>query len=764
MNQPIFWIGCKESEIIDCNNFFSGSITIFGSGKENNKAFDQKNVWRYDYNQDNLQWNSFVQEAISEICTIFPNAQFMLYYPDEIFAYGNELPKRLVCQNDKILLDIFEDKHRTRNWLSECVPILPYLTRMGSKLKYEEICQAFPDFTEFVAQEVYSCGGSGTYFISSDQDCKKYINNDKIYSISPYMNNSCSPNIHIIIYENEIMLLPMSIQLFSPGPQRFHYQGADFPLTQHLSKEIKRKIADYAQYIGERLRFAGYRGICGIDFLVYDSNVYLMEINARFQSSTFLINKALKNIGIDCSMQVLHMDAFLNPSCTFEIPEFQVPYSFWNYTYDSHVYPRLQYIYGLHKSISDLQCLDDNLNWNMKLEQGTYLFKSIFHGSIAAFSPELRCRLHCNINLESLDNIENNFIFSAESAIALKIMLLNHGVRISKNALEKSLESGGFNFEEFEAVDMVINKQFYVNVPYEANCSQLSPFEVDINKQNQYQLLFFGNVIANIDLRYVDNIAAQMTMNGFLYSDIAYQSNDRLRIYHRAGCFFKENKIGCKFCDIEETKKIFSISDLKEVINSYKFEKKIRHYLIGGGSARPDSDFTDIIKLAIYIRDTTHKPIYLMSLPPIDTSVLIKLKEAGVTDVAFNLELFDRQLAKKYMPGKGQISLNIYKSAFKEATLLWGKRGNVRTIFIVGLESKESLLAGIEWVCQMGVSPILSLFKPIKGTALSHLLPPSDAEIIDIYKNTLKICQKYGVELGPSCHYCEDNTLKVSLE
>ena len=84
--------------------------------------------------------------------------------------------------------------------------------------------------------------------------------------------------------------------------------------------------------------------------------------------------------------------------------------------------------------------------------------------------------------------------------------------------------------------------------------------------------------------------------------------------------------------------------------------------------------------------------------------------------------------------------------------------------FIVGLEPKESLLDGVRWACKMGVSPILSLFKPIEGTEMSHLLPPSDDEIIDIYENTLKICYEYGVELGPSCHYCEDNTIKVSME
>lgn len=763
MFQPIYWIGCRESEIVDCDHLFAGSITIFGSGKENNKAFDRENGWRYDYNHDNDQWSSFVGEKISKICQSQPDARFMLYDPNDIFSYGNELPNRLLCQNDEMLLDLLNNKHRTRNWLSECVPVLPYLIRKGVDIKYKELCQAFPEFTEFVLQEVYSCGGSGTHFISSAQELKKYLADEKTYSLSPYLKNSFSPNIHMIIYDNEVILLPPSIQLFSSGAKKFHYQGADFTLSKHLPKDIFRKITDVAKCIGERLRFAGYRGICGVDFLVCNNELYFMEINARFQSSTFLINKALKGAGKNCSMQALHLDAFSHATCSFDIQGLSIPYSFWGYSYDPKLRNQLHYIYKLHKSTdNDIQCVDDNLDWNMKLDSKTYLFKSVFQGGIASISPESQCRVRSNINLDLIYNQINTY--SSENAYMWKIMLLNHGVRISTRAIKRSLDNGGLNFEEFEAVDMVINKQIYVSVPYKTKFSYLSPFEVDISESGQYELLFWDNPLAHITLRYNDPTAMCRTKSGIPYGDIAYLGNDRLRVYHRTGCFFKDNKIGCTFCDIESNEISFTFDDMKEVVDTYKSAQGIRHYLIGGGSACPDSDFSGIIQLATYIKDTTHKPIYLMSLPPKKTSILAKLKEAGITEVAFNLELFDRKLAQTYMPGKGQIPLDTYKMAFEEATRLWGKNGNVRTIFIVGLEPKESLLSGIEWACKLGVSPILSLFKPIEGTELSYLLPPSDAEIMDIYVSAINICNKYGIELGPSCHYCEDNTLKVSLK
>ena len=37
MQNPLYWIGIRESEIEDVCNLFDGSITIFGSGQDGNR-------------------------------------------------------------------------------------------------------------------------------------------------------------------------------------------------------------------------------------------------------------------------------------------------------------------------------------------------------------------------------------------------------------------------------------------------------------------------------------------------------------------------------------------------------------------------------------------------------------------------------------------------------------------------------------------------------------------------------------------------------
>lgn len=763
MRKPLFWIGIRESEITDCNHLFSGSITIFGTGKNGNRSFDHSTGYRFDYNQDNEHWTAFVKIQLQDIYQKYPDAQFMLYYPDEYDVYGNELTQRLICQNESDLINLLEDKHRTRKWLSSCVPVCPYIICLGKEIDYDTLCQKFPHHTEFVAQEAYSCGGSGTYFVASPKDYDKNILGENAYSFSPYIENSISPNIHIIIYDDEVLLLPPSVQLFSSGDERFQYHGADYVMFTHLPENITQSVYKYAHLIGERLRFAGYRGICGIDFLCKEAEVYFMEINARFQSSSFLINRAFHDASVACSVQELHRDAFLHSTCSYHPLDLSVKYSFWGYAYDPRLHQQLYYIHSLHVSCDDKDviCMDDNLDWNMRLEKGTYLFKSVFRGNIAALSPDFTCRIHSNIEIEK--QLQTSLPWNNNDAVQWKIMLLNHGTRISENAIKEAAKQGELNYEEFSAVDIQINGEICVNVPYMANRSQISPFEIDITLEGNYILCYLGEYLTNITLRYRDQLSFNTTKRGIPFDAIGYLGNDRLRIFHRLGCFFKDNHCGCKFCDVESTDEILCFEDIKEVLNAYKDNENVHHYLVGGGSNNYSSNFGNILKIVKYIKTLSNKSIYLMSLPPYDVQILTSLKQNGVTEVAFNLEIFDRSLAQKYMPGKGKLSLELYKNAFEKSVSLWGNTGNVRTIFVVGLEPKESLLKGVAYVSKLGVSPILSLFKPLADTPLAHLLAPSDKEIYEIYINALRICKENNVELGPACHYCEDNTLKVSL-
>ena len=111
--------------------------------------------------------------------------------------------------------------------------------------------------------------------------------------------------------------------------------------------------------------------------------------------------------------------------------------------------------------------------------------------------------------------------------------------------------------------------------------------------------------------------------------------------------------------------------------------------MLGGGSSNPDSNFEEIIRLAEYLKRKTEKPLYLMSLPPKDLDIIPKLYEAGISEIAFNIEIFQETWALRYMPGKGKIPRSYYYEALEKAVSLWGHQGNVRSMVILGLEPER---------------------------------------------------------------------------
>ncbi len=757
----LYWIGVRESEILNTENLFAGSISVFGSNSQNNFSFDKEFSWRFDCNIDHIEWLEFINNKVEQIIKQDPDCQFMLYYPADYPYYAENVKNRAVYLNDMDIISLLENKIQSKLWLNNYVPILPFTLEIGNRINIETLKIKFPNYNEFVVQAMSSCGGSGTWLFSNQTEnaIHKVINEKEQYIVTPFISKNASVNIHIIIYENEIILLPPSIQIISLESMNFSYTGGDFIAYNKLSQSLKDKVRELAHTVGNHLRDKGYRGVCGIDFLATESDIYLMEINSRFQASTALINKALKTTGIPISVQHLHKDAFENPNCSYDHLTFDVKYSYYCYSYHHNNITKIRLLYDIQKEYCDLaECLDNYLDWSCLKDENTYLYELVFNQSITALASDFSFRIDTNIDVNSgILNINQ----WKNQLLELKIMLLNHGTRISKLALQKLTEDGGVNYKEFYAVDMTMCN-LHINVPYNLGLTNLSPFVIDFDNNN-YILKYWDKEISIVSLRLIDPLGSEV-INGFKYNEISYLGIDRLRIYHRTGCFYKEHDLGCKFCDIESNNKQITLFEVKKVLDSYIDNPDINHYLVGGGSDAPNSNFQTIFEIVRYIKQHTNKPIYLMCTPPMKIGILKELYQAGVTEITFNLEVYDRSIAKSIMPGKGNLSLGVYEAAFKEAVSIWGRNCKVRSAFIVGLESAETLLKGIEYVCQFGVSPILSLFKPIPQTPLKYMLPPSNKEIAEICYKVNKICKKYNVELGPSCPYCEDNTLKISIE
>lgn len=750
----IYWVGPRQSDIEDTGALFKGSVTIFGDNLNGNIAYCTKKN-RINHNAENIDCDLFFITTLEALCRQDDSVCFIFYKPILAYEYGELIKKHTLCLNPYKLLNMLSDKCRSRYILKSIVNSIPYVTLRGSECFYANICNYFVGYHEFIIQKPFSSGGEGTFHIDSSSSID--ISSEEEYIVAPYIKNAISLNTHIVIFEDEIQSYPPSVQIITEVEHKLLYSGADFICYNTIPCNIRMQIAQATEQIGRFIQNRGYRGILGIDFILKGQDLYFVELNTRFQASSQLINKAFY-ANYKLSLQEMNLQAFERANAP-ELELFDINYSNYVFTTSNISAIRMKQIV-LSNEILDIQADGYNITDPYPLGKNIYLNRCIFNQNICSINNG-KTILHPNFYFEDVKSLLKTD--SPNYKEYVKIALLNHGVRLSKSATHLAIQYGKIKNAVFDAIDAIIFNKVYVNIPYMCKFNTFSPFVIEaIN--NRFVLLCDGDKITDIDIYFVpDALRNKYTKSGVPYDAIINLATDRIRINPAPICYYKQHNISCKFCNFPNQNVSYGLSDIKETIDYCLTNVNFRHFLIGGGTYKTGRAGWDIIsEIAQYIRKKCDKDIYLMSIPPEDSSTLDLLKDSGITEVAFNIEIFNREMAKEYMPGKGNIDISQYISALTYAVSLWGDTGCVRSLLIYGFDSDDTFLEGIENMCILGIEPIISIFRPLYGTELEGLNPPPTLDIISIYNKCQHIVAKHSMILGPDCPMCQNNTLSFT--
>jgi len=127
-----------------------------------------------------------------------------------------------------------------------------------------------------------SIGGSQAFIIKTVKDIEETVKvisrNRQItrYFVSPYIEASESWNVQYQLENGRFFLLGASRQMLDETAHKGNRGG----------KKPPGKIISAAEKIAERLADMGGAGIIGIDMMIYENEVYPVEINARQNTST----------------------------------------------------------------------------------------------------------------------------------------------------------------------------------------------------------------------------------------------------------------------------------------------------------------------------------------------------------------------------------------------------------------------------------------------------------------------------------------------
>ena len=111
------------------------------------------------------------------------------------------------------------------------------------------------------------------------------------------------------------------------------------------------------------------------------------------------------------------------------------------------------------------------------------------------------------------------------------------------------------------------------------------------------------------------------------------------------------------------------------------------------------------------------------------------------------MEIFDKELFEIICPGRSElIGRERYLDALKYAASVF-PNGTVASHLIVGLEPPGSTIKGIDYLTEMGVVPILPIYRPSPGKALR--IEPLTAEIIiPVYQHLYNAVKENSINMN----------------
>lgn len=237
------------------------------------------------------------------------------------------------------------------------------------------------------------------------------------------------------------------------------------------------------------------------------------------------------------------------------------------------------------------------------------------------------------------------------------------------------------------------------------------------------------------------------------------RSKGRLSITYSNECALLDKGMDCLFCNINDTKRRFGELDHIEWKNPQEIGETVaegyregyRGFNLTGGfipERREVEYYLDVIEAVK--EHTGIEDVHGMACvgAPSDLSVIEKYKEAGYQHIATNIEIWDENIFKAICPGKEQLcgGRQNWINVLKKEVEVFGK-GNVRSCLVAGIEPKESLMEGVEYLASLGVIACPNIWKPCIGSALEGHRSPITEWHEEVVERTYQIYKKYGFNL-----------------
>lgn len=355
----------------------------------------------------------------------------------------------------------------------------------------------------------------------------------------------------------------------------------------------------------------------------------------------------------------------------------------------------------------------------------------------------------------------------------LKIQLMQKGAIFTENARRHMSKSrfGQISFADYATtggVVLAVGDRFYANVPVEFDNT---PFCVDWAEKGFILKMGGRRLEVTIEIMPVPQFALDNVRleDGTPVRELVMTHADRLRISPIHGCNYH-----CQFCTCNtQTYREIPVENLDQAVQVALEDanNQPRHIFISGGTPREEEESYEYLnRVYRFFPDKYRNYEFDVMLSPrgryagqrsenaYEDFLKYLHEDCGIATMSVNLELYNENLRKKYIPEKAAIGIEEYLLFIRKAVSVFGQ-GKIRSSLVVGLEDKADTLTGVKELVACGCLPVLSAFVPAHSTFMERYPKPEAAFLLQIVHEAAEIARLNHTVLGPLCRPCTHNSL-----
>lgn len=241
--------------------------------------------------------------------------RFMPYRPVEV---SNDSLQHRFIMNNPAYSFTYENKAWIRETFGSQLPFAPFEIYPRSSLYPTQDCfdRIRQGWDSVVLQNEQIGGGRGTYIVSSlpqFKDALEALPNEGRIIVSKLIRNANERSVQCCITRYGTFASSLQKQfirnrwLQNPAlPVTNGFCGGEVG-TVSVGAAQRHEIDRCIRVIGDHMATAGYKGIFGIDFLLHENAVYVLEVNARMTGMTPLHNMLYQKNTDHIPLGLLHI-------------------------------------------------------------------------------------------------------------------------------------------------------------------------------------------------------------------------------------------------------------------------------------------------------------------------------------------------------------------------------------------------------------------------------------------------------------------------